>query len=51
MFFLDKNLELNDMELDIYNYIVVNLDKVVYMWICDLVMEVYVSMMIILCFC
>lgn len=41
--FLDKNLELNDTELDIYNYIVANLDKVVYMRIRDLATEAHVS--------
>lgn len=49
--FLDKNLELNDTELDIYNYIVANLDKVVYMRIRDLATEAHVSTTTILRFC
>ncbi|EAK8940687.1 MurR/RpiR family transcriptional regulator [Listeria monocytogenes] len=51
MLFLDKNLELNDTELDIYNYIVANLDKVVYMRIRDLATEAHVSTTTILRFC
>ncbi|WP_239256611.1 MurR/RpiR family transcriptional regulator [Listeria ilorinensis] len=51
MLFLDKAIELNDTELEIYNYITANLDKVVYMRIRDLADEVHVSTTTILRFC
>ncbi|WP_115346433.1 MurR/RpiR family transcriptional regulator [Listeria grayi] len=49
--FLNQNVELNDTELSIYNYIVGNLDKVVYMRIRDLADEIHVSTTTILRFC
>ncbi|WP_163652041.1 MurR/RpiR family transcriptional regulator [Listeria sp. PSOL-1] len=51
MLFLDKHIELNDTELDIYNYVAANLDKVIYMRIRDLADVVHVSTTTILRFC
>lgn len=51
MLFLDKTIELNDTEMDIYNYIATNLDTVIYMRIRDLAEATHVSTTTILRFC
>ncbi|WP_088840580.1 MurR/RpiR family transcriptional regulator [Listeria sp. ILCC797] len=51
MLFLDQSIELNDTELDIYNYITSHLDTVVYMRIRDLADATHVSTTTILRFC
>lgn len=51
MLFLEQNIELNDTELEIYNYITANLNQVVYMRIRDLADETHVSTTTILRFC
>lgn len=51
MLFLDKTIELNDTEMDIYNYIATNLDTVTYMRIRDLADATHVSTTTILRFC
>lgn len=51
MLFLEKNVDLNDTELAIYNYIINHLDKVVYMRIRELADEIHVSTTTILRFC
>lgn len=43
LLFLEQSVELNDTELEIYNFITANLQKVVYMRIRDLADETHVS--------
>lgn len=51
MLFLDKTVELNDTEMEIYHYISGNIDKVIFMRIRDLADEVHYSTTTILRFC
>lgn len=51
MLFLDQPVELSDTEMDIYNYITRNIDRVIYMRIRDLAAEVHYSTTTILRFC
>lgn len=51
MLFLEDAIELTDTELDIYNYISSNIDRVIYMRIRDLAEEVHYSTTTILRFC
>lgn len=51
LLFLEQSVELNDTELEIYNFITANLQKVVYMRIRDLADETHVSTTTILRFC